>query len=104
MPIVYQLCSSFWNETVERNQALSDALCRGCGAMVERTMSFERGAIIGPNLRLRRMIATGGMGSVWEADHLGLKARVAVKLIADVLSVDPTVQKRFALEAEAAAQ
>jgi serine/threonine-protein kinase len=67
-------------------------------------MAFEPGAVIGANLRLRRMLASGGMGSVWEADHLGLRTQVAVKLIADVLSVEPTVRKRFALEAEAAAQ
>jgi serine/threonine protein kinase len=67
-------------------------------------MGFEPGAIIGSNLRLVRMLAKGGMGSVWVAEHLRLKTQVAVKLIADILSFDPTVQKRFAFEAEAAAQ
>jgi serine/threonine-protein kinase len=67
-------------------------------------MGLEPGAIIGPNVRLGRLLAKGGMGSVWVADHLRLKTQVAVKLMAEVLSADPIIRKRFALEAEAAAQ
>jgi serine/threonine-protein kinase len=62
------------------------------------------GAIIGPNLRLVRMLAKGGMGSVWVAEHVRLKTQVAVKLVAELLTDDPTAQQRFSLEAEAAAQ
>src|SRR5215471_14319924 len=67
-------------------------------------MGLEPGAVIEPNLRLVRMLAKGGMGSVWVADHLRLKTQVAVKLIADLLTIDPTIQRRFTREAEAAAQ
>jgi serine/threonine-protein kinase len=67
-------------------------------------MGLQPGAVIGPNLRLRKLLAVGGMGSVWEADHLRLKTRVAVKFIADVLLSEANAQRRFALEAEAAAQ
>jgi serine/threonine-protein kinase len=67
-------------------------------------MGLEPGAIIGPNVRLSRLLAKGGMGSVWAADHLRLKTQVAVKLVAEVLSADPIIRRRFALEAEAAAR
>jgi serine/threonine-protein kinase len=67
-------------------------------------MGLEAGTVIGSNLRLIRILAKGGMGSIWVAEHVRLKTQVAVKFIADLLSVDPTVQKRFALEAQAVAQ
>src|SRR5579859_4562030 len=67
-------------------------------------MGLQPGTFIGPNLRLRKLLAMGGMGSVWEADHQRLETRVAVKLIADVLLSEPNARRRFALEAEAAAQ
>jgi serine/threonine-protein kinase len=44
------------------------------------------------------------MGSVWVADHLGLKTQVAVKFIAESVVQDPTVKMRFEREATAAAQ
>src|SRR5258708_5264635 len=80
-------------------------LCGRLAAMVPPgIMGLEPGASIGPNLRLVRLIAKGGMGSVWVAEHPRLKTQVAVKLISDLLNLDPIAQKRFALEAEAAAK
>jgi serine/threonine-protein kinase len=67
-------------------------------------MGFEPGDVIGPNLRLVRMLAKGGMGNVWVAYHLWRGTQVAVKFISDVLNAGPVLQKRFALEAEAAVQ
>jgi serine/threonine protein kinase len=67
-------------------------------------MAHEPGTFIGPNLRLVRLLAKGGMGSVWVADHLGLHTQVAVKFIADDAAEDPMIKARFEREALAAAQ
>lgn len=44
------------------------------------------------------------MGSVWVADHLSLRTRVAVKFLASKLTSDEVVRKRFAREAFISAQ
>jgi serine/threonine-protein kinase len=67
-------------------------------------MPLAPGTIVARNLRLVRLLAEGGMGSVWIADHLGLKTQVAVKFIAESVVQDPTVKMRFEREATAAAQ
>jgi serine/threonine-protein kinase len=67
-------------------------------------MTFAPAMMIGPNLRLERMLARGGMGSVWIAEHLGLRTKVAVKFIDETVAADPSAVLRFSREAEAAAQ
>jgi serine/threonine-protein kinase len=67
-------------------------------------MGLGPGVAVGQNLRLVRLLARGGMGSVWVADHLGLKTTVAVKFIDESLGADPGVLGRFTREAAAAAQ
>jgi serine/threonine protein kinase len=67
-------------------------------------MVFAPGAAIGQNLRLVRLMAKGGMGSIWVADHLGLKSQVAVKFIDESLDTDPSLLARFEREAAAAAK
>ncbi|MFN0055938.1 MAG: protein kinase domain-containing protein [Planctomycetales bacterium] len=52
--------------------------------------------------QLVRMIGSGGMGVVYEALHLRLKRRVAIKLLAQGHAGRPTAWKRFAREVEAA--
>jgi serine/threonine-protein kinase len=67
-------------------------------------MPLGSGTIVARNLRLVRLLAEGGMGSVWIADHLGLKTQVAVKFIAESIVQDRAVKMRFEREATAAAQ
>ena len=61
------------------------------------------GELIGERYRLVRRIASGGMGSVWEAEHLELASRVAVKLMSPQLVEDERARARFQREAQAAA-
>src|SRR6185437_11741208 len=61
------------------------------------------GTIIAGKYRLEGALARGGMGSVWEARHLTLDTRVAIKFIGpDVLRVQDA-RRRFEREAKAAA-
>lgn len=57
------------------------------------------------NVRLERPLGEGAMGSVWVADHLTLKTKVAVKFIsAQIAADDPAILARFTQEASVAAQ
>jgi eukaryotic-like serine/threonine-protein kinase len=67
-------------------------------------MDLAEGALVGSNVRLRRLLGQGGMGSVWVADHLGLQTEVAVKFISADLAKHGEAMARFQREASAAAQ
>jgi serine/threonine-protein kinase len=62
------------------------------------------GAVVGGKYRLETVLGYGGMGSVWEAMHLGLHKRVAVKLIGREFAASPEIRARFDNEAKAAAK
>jgi hypothetical protein len=61
------------------------------------------GDVLAQRYRLLREIGHGGMGSVWEAEHLSLASPVAVKLIDPRLVHEERARARFLREARAAA-
>ncbi|WP_330251481.1 protein kinase [Nocardia sp. NBC_00565] len=65
---------------------------------------LNNGAMIADRYRLHRLIATGGMGQVWEALDTRLDRRVAVKVLKSEFSADPTFRHRFRSEAKTTAQ
>ncbi|MFI9405616.1 protein kinase [Nocardia sp. NPDC052316] len=65
---------------------------------------LNNGAMIADRYRLQRLIATGGMGQVWEALDTRLDRRVAVKVLKSEFSADPTFRQRFRTEARTTAQ
>ncbi|MFF3568310.1 protein kinase domain-containing protein [Nocardia jiangxiensis] len=65
---------------------------------------LTNGALIADRYRLQRLIATGGMGQVWEALDTRLDRRVAVKVLKAEFSADPTFRHRFRTEAKTTAQ
>ncbi|GGL25954.1 serine/threonine-protein kinase [Nocardia jinanensis] len=65
---------------------------------------LTNGALIADRYRLHRLIATGGMGQVWEALDTRLDRRVAVKVLKSEFSADPTFRHRFRTEAKTTAQ
>jgi serine/threonine protein kinase len=67
------------------------------------TKALEPGMLAAPNIRLETKLAEGGMGSVWIAQHLTLKTRVAVKFMLAELGNTAEVIERFEREAQAVA-
>ena len=63
---------------------------------------LRSGAVFG-RYSIARRIGHGGMGSVYEATHVDLKKRVAVKVLRSDLLFDPKIVQRFVREAETAA-
>ncbi len=75
------------------------ALLSGLGGQIVHSLRLQvsNAKSIG-RYRLRRKIATGGMGEVWAAYHAGLGRDVAVKLIQPSLSADRVAIERFERE------
>lgn len=66
-------------------------------------MSPRVGVTLSGRYRLQRLIATGGMGQVWEATDSRLGRRVAVKVLKQEFSSDPEFVERFRAEARTVA-
>jgi serine/threonine protein kinase len=64
---------------------------------------MKPGTVLCGKYRLERMLGQGGMGSVWQAEHLGLRAPVAVKLMDPLVTQNADALARFHREAHAAA-
>ena len=67
-------------------------------------MSLNSGALLSDRYRLLRLIATGGMGQVWEADDAVLDRQVAVKVLKPEFSSDAEFVERFRSEAKVTAR
>ena len=68
-----------------------------------QAMSPRVGVTLSGRYRLQRLIATGGMGQVWEAVDSRLGRRVAVKVLKAEYSSDPEFVERFRAEARTVA-
>jgi len=66
-------------------------------------MSPRVGVTLSGRYRLQRLIATGGMGQVWEGVDSRLGRRVAVKVLKAEYSTDPEFVERFRAEARTVA-
>jgi serine/threonine protein kinase len=70
----------------------------------EQAADALAGQLVGGRYRLHRKIGKGGMGVVYEAEHVGLDKRVAVKFLLDRFTDDPEVVERFHREARTASR
>ncbi|RYE84561.1 MAG: serine/threonine protein kinase, partial [Myxococcales bacterium] len=61
------------------------------------------GSTIGGRYRLLRVLGQGGMGTVYEAEHVSLAKRLAVKTMRPGMAADPHQASRFMREAQALA-
>jgi serine/threonine-protein kinase len=62
------------------------------------------GEVLGRTYRITRMIGEGGMARLYEAEHLRIDGKYAVKVIHDELAREPNMLARFEREARAAAK
>lgn len=65
---------------------------------------FNPGDRVAEHLELVRLLGSGGMGSVWIAQHLRLKTQVAVKFLSTALLNNQAARTRFEREAVAVAR
>ena len=70
---------------------------------LERTDELPPIRTLAGKYRLGRLLGEGGMGSVYEAEHLGLGTSVALKLLSERFAADPVSLTRFRREARLAA-
>jgi len=61
------------------------------------------GTVIADRYRLDEPLVRGAMGTIWRAEHLRLRAPVAVKLLDPILARDQEMRSRFLQEARSAA-
>src|SRR6185295_11284776 len=64
---------------------------------------LKAGDLVGGKYRIVRLIGDGGMGSVYEARHEGLRTAVALKFLHEDLAGRPNLAERFLQEARVAA-
>ncbi len=64
---------------------------------------LEAGRVLGGRYRLERVIARGGMGTVWEADDPLLARHIAIKTLDTAIGMDESIRARFRREAVTAA-
>jgi serine/threonine-protein kinase len=67
-------------------------------------LDLTPGLVVADRFRLVRTLGKGGMGSVWEAQHVSLDTPCAVKFIHEEAADSTELRNRFEREAKAAAQ
>src|SRR5688500_2759959 len=73
--------------------------------IAETMQSLAVGSVVAETYQVTRLLGRGGMGSVWEANHLRLPGkRVAIKVLNTDASADPEALLRFRREAEIASR
>jgi serine/threonine protein kinase len=60
------------------------------------------GEVLGGRFRILRLVGQGGMGEVYEAEHLDLHERVALKVVRADIAGDPRAMERFRREIQLA--
>ena len=75
-----------------------------CDATRRLRPLLETGQTFADRYRIRRRLAEGGMGAIFEADHLGTERRVALKLLFPHIMSVGSAREKFELEAKVAAR
>ncbi len=73
-------------------------------AELDEDRSLLIGSVVGGRYRVVRELARGGLGEVYEATHIELQRRVALKLLSGNIARDLETIKRFQREAQTASQ
>jgi serine/threonine-protein kinase len=78
--------------------------CPTDGAMLIVSHELAAGSLVRGKYRITRKLGQGGMGVVYQAEHMMLGGRVALKFLTGDLGKDPRFIRRFRMEARAAYQ
>jgi len=83
--------------------------CKHCGTSLSAVEGDKAGdpligKTINGNFAVKRKLAVGGMGSIYEAEQVSLQKRVCIKVLHKHLLRDSTIIKRFHREARAASK
>src|SRR5262245_16620394 len=65
---------------------------------------YESGAVLGGRYQIHRRLGEGGMGRVYEAEHLVLGRRVAIKIMRRKYADQKAMVERFRVEARSASK
>jgi len=68
------------------------------GEQIER--GYPPGTVLGKTYRIKRLVGHGGMGEVYEAEHLRTLGTVALKVLSPVYAVEDEAIERFRREAQ----
>lgn len=94
-------CQALLNEAVRAMDVARTARLDDHGE-VSWSTSFRPGAVVGQRYVIRRFIARGGMGEVYEAFDQELQERVALKTVTATASDDPSAVRRLKAEVQLA--
>jgi serine/threonine-protein kinase len=72
--------------------------------MADEPLTWQPEDVVAGKYRLVRVLGEGGMGIVYEAHHVRLRQRLAIKMVRPVLATRNNIVLRFEREARAAAQ
>jgi serine/threonine-protein kinase len=78
--------------------------CPTDGAVLIVSHELAAGSLVRGKYRITRKLGQGGMGVVYQAEHMMLGGQVALKFLTGDLGKDPKFIKRFRMEARAAYQ
>src|SRR6185369_11941573 len=62
--------------------------------------ALRPGDVVKDRYEIVRTLAAGGMGDIYEAKHVGLSARYALKVLQLEMAANPEAMERFRLEAQ----
>ncbi|MDP1921386.1 MAG: protein kinase [Myxococcales bacterium] len=97
-----EACRELISRTVRERHHAELALAETTASASKPSLPAAVGDTIDGRYRVERLLGIGGMGCVFEAHHLALNQRVAVKLMLPELAKDRAAVDRFTREARAA--
>lgn len=87
-----------WLRSVDSAHQFFGALCDEIGSLTAVEQSFLPGDLLAGRFEIRRFLARGGMGEVYEAGDLEVKECVAIKVLRPHLARDTAFVERFRRE------
>src|SRR5687768_6127575 len=90
-------------EMLRRNERSVPERATRAVTVTRPTAGVRRGSVIGKMYRVLELLGAGGMGEVYEVEHLRLARRFAIKFLRGDLAHDRDTAERFSREARAMA-